>query len=221
MAPNLTVASVDYIEISISFFRDADFSLNSCTEQYSTGTTSIVRISIVIPPKDGIAIGTMTSDPRPVDVRMGRRARMVVAVVMRHARIRRFPAMTVASRMCSMVSCSFFLNDCWRYVAITTPSSDAIPKSARKPTHTATLKFIGCIWKRFCMLTPKRSKSRNHGWAYSHNMMNPPDHATRIPLKTNDVVMADLKWKYSMRKITNRARGNTTANVFCERIWFS
>ncbi len=62
----------DYIEISISFLRDEDFSLNSCTEQYSTGTTSIVSISIVIPPNDGIAIGTMTSDPRPVEVRMGK-----------------------------------------------------------------------------------------------------------------------------------------------------
>ncbi|KKK74440.1 hypothetical protein LCGC14_2883740 [marine sediment metagenome] len=62
----------DYIEISISFFRDAAFSLNSCTEQYSTGTTSIVSIFSVIGPKDGIAIRTMTSEPRPVEVRMGR-----------------------------------------------------------------------------------------------------------------------------------------------------
>ncbi len=64
----------DYIEISISFFRDADFSLNSCTEQYSTGTTSIVSIFSVIGPNDGIAIRTMTSEPRPVEVRIGRRA---------------------------------------------------------------------------------------------------------------------------------------------------
>ncbi len=55
------------------------FSFASCTEQYRTGTTSIVSISIVIGPNDGIAIRTMTSEPRPVEVRIGKRASMVVA----------------------------------------------------------------------------------------------------------------------------------------------
>ncbi len=58
---------------------------------YSTGTTSIVSTSIVMPPNDGIAIGTLMSAPRPVDVRTGISANMVVAVVMRHGLILRLP----------------------------------------------------------------------------------------------------------------------------------
>ena len=45
-----------------------DLCLNSFTMLYNTGTTSIVKISIVIPPKTGIAIGTIISEPLPVDV---------------------------------------------------------------------------------------------------------------------------------------------------------
>jgi len=40
---------------------------------------SLLSRSIIIPSKEGIAIGTMISDPRPVEVRIGIRARMVVA----------------------------------------------------------------------------------------------------------------------------------------------
>ena len=64
----------------------------SFIQQYSTGTTSIVSISIVIPPKEGIAIGTIISEPRPVEVRTGINARIVVAVVIRQGRILRIPA---------------------------------------------------------------------------------------------------------------------------------
>ena len=42
-----------------------------------------------MPPKEGIAIGTIISDPRPVEVKTGSKARMVVALAIRHGRIRR------------------------------------------------------------------------------------------------------------------------------------
>ncbi len=42
-----------------------------------------------MPPKEGMAMGTMMSEPRPVEVRMGSRARMVVAEVIRAGRMRR------------------------------------------------------------------------------------------------------------------------------------
>ena len=46
--------------------------------------------------KSGIAIGTMMSAPRPVDVSTGISANIVVAVVMRQGLIRRDPAKCVA-----------------------------------------------------------------------------------------------------------------------------
>ena len=42
---------------------------------------------------------------------------------------------------------------------MTTPSSVAIPKSARKPTHTATLRLRGEIWNTSRIDLPKISKS--------------------------------------------------------------
>ncbi len=45
----------------------------SFTRLYSTGTTSIVRTSIIMPPKTGIAIGIIMSEPRPVEVSTGSR----------------------------------------------------------------------------------------------------------------------------------------------------
>ena len=42
-----------------------------------------------MPPQEGIAIGTIISDPRPVEVKTGSKARMVVALVIKHGRIRR------------------------------------------------------------------------------------------------------------------------------------
>jgi len=56
-----------------------------------------------MPPKVGIAIGTMMSDPRPVDVSTGKSARIVVAVVIRAGRMRRCPASIVAARTSSIV----------------------------------------------------------------------------------------------------------------------
>ena len=49
-------------------------------------------MAINIPPKLGIAIGTMTSAPRPVDVRTGTSDSIVVAVVIKQGRIRLSPA---------------------------------------------------------------------------------------------------------------------------------
>ena len=40
----------------------------------------MVMTSMAMPPKDGMAMGTMMSDPRPVEVSTGSRARRVVAV---------------------------------------------------------------------------------------------------------------------------------------------
>ena len=42
--------------------------------------------------------------PRPVELRTGSKARIVVAVVMRHGRTRRSPACAVAARISAMVS---------------------------------------------------------------------------------------------------------------------
>ena len=49
-----------------------------------------------MPPTDGIAIGFMTSEPRPVAQKMGIRPKTVVAVVIRQGRIRLSPASMVA-----------------------------------------------------------------------------------------------------------------------------
>jgi hypothetical protein len=56
---------------------------HSSMVQYRTGTTGMVMISMAIPPKEGMAIGTMISDPRPVAVNTGISARTAVAVVVR------------------------------------------------------------------------------------------------------------------------------------------
>ena len=42
----------------------------------------------IMPPKDGIAIGTMMSAPLPVEVRIGNSASIVVALVIRAGRTR-------------------------------------------------------------------------------------------------------------------------------------
>ena len=76
-------AQVDLLVLVALTCRSLALSWISLTMQYSTGTTSMVMTSMVIPPNEGMAIGTMMSEPRPFDVRMGSRARIVVAVVMR------------------------------------------------------------------------------------------------------------------------------------------
>ena len=65
--------------------------------QYSTGTTNTVMACTSIPPNVGMAIGTMISDPLPVDVKMGNKAISVVAVVMIAGLILSLPACSTAS----------------------------------------------------------------------------------------------------------------------------
>ena len=53
------------------------------TRQEKTGTTNIETRTTSIPPNDGMAIGNIISEPRPVDVKIGSSARMVVALITR------------------------------------------------------------------------------------------------------------------------------------------
>lgn len=55
-----------------------------------------------MPPKDGIAMGTIMSAPLPVEVNTGNNASIVVAEVMRHGLILRVAPITVVSRILSM-----------------------------------------------------------------------------------------------------------------------
>ncbi|GEM_PF-1074669 len=69
-------------------------------------TTSMVRISMVMPPKTGMAMGIVMSEPRPDELSSGSRARIVVAVVIRQGRMRRLPAAITALRISGQVYCS-------------------------------------------------------------------------------------------------------------------
>ena len=51
-----------------------------------------------IPPNEGIAIGIIMSEPRPVEVSTGNKAIMVVPTVISAGRILRNPASTTAAR---------------------------------------------------------------------------------------------------------------------------
>jgi hypothetical protein len=56
-----------------------------------------------MPPKAGIAIGIMISDPLPVEVKMGTKANKVVAVVIMQGNTLRLPASRTAFRISSTV----------------------------------------------------------------------------------------------------------------------
>ena len=56
-------------------------------------------MSIIIPPKMGIAIGIIISLPLPVDVKTGNKANTVVTVVIKQGRIRFPAASNVAKRI--------------------------------------------------------------------------------------------------------------------------
>ena len=75
---------------------------------------------------------------------------------------------------------------------MTTPSSEAMPNSARNPTQTATLRLIGWTWNRSRIDVPNTEKFRNQGCPYSQIMMKPPAQATTTPEKTSGVVGTDL-----------------------------
>jgi hypothetical protein len=55
----------------------------SATAQYKAGTTSMETTLMAIPPKEGISMGTIISEPLPVDVSTGIKVQKVVAVVIR------------------------------------------------------------------------------------------------------------------------------------------
>ena len=78
------------------------------------GTTNMVSSAMVIPPKTGIAIGTMMSDPRPVLVSTGNNASKVVAVVIRHGLTLSVPASITVSLMALPEVGPFFSNLCLR-----------------------------------------------------------------------------------------------------------
>ena len=56
-----------------------------------------VIAAAIIPPKAGMAIGTIISDPFPVDVNTGSNAIMVVAVVITAGRMRLNPCLLYTS----------------------------------------------------------------------------------------------------------------------------
>ena len=78
------------------FYPFLRLNTNSLTMQYKTGIINTEIKITNIPPKEGIAIGTMMSEPRPVEVRIGIKASMVVAEAIRHGLILRTAPSTVA-----------------------------------------------------------------------------------------------------------------------------
>ena len=140
----------------------------------------------------GIAIGIIISLPFPVEVSTGNNARIVVTVVIKHGRIR-FEAASRAARLISFLSLGFSRSNVWvRYVAITTPSSVAIPKRAINPTQTATLKLMVFILNKSLKFSPNRLKLKNQSCPYNQIIINPPAKATAIPVKTIKEVVTDL-----------------------------
>ncbi len=87
-------------------------SLRSAHQQYKVGTINTVVISSIIPPKEGIAIGIMTSDPLPVEVKMGSKANRVVAVVIMQGSTLRFPASRTAC-LISLTDLGFSSSNRW------------------------------------------------------------------------------------------------------------
>ena len=65
----------------------------------------VLMTTTSMPPKEGIAMGTMISDPRPVEVRMGINAKTVVTVVIMQGRARLTPASIVARRISEIDIC--------------------------------------------------------------------------------------------------------------------
>jgi hypothetical protein len=74
----------------------------SFSRQYRVGTTKEETRTTIMPPKEGIAIGTIISAPLPVEVNTGSSASIVVAEVIRHGLILRVAPITVVSRILSI-----------------------------------------------------------------------------------------------------------------------
>ena len=58
----------------------------------------VIRLT-AMPPIEGMAIGCITSEPRPVAQKIGIRPKIVVAVVIRQGRMRLIPASSTAARI--------------------------------------------------------------------------------------------------------------------------
>ena len=119
--------------------------------EYNTGTTKIVSTAIDMPPTIGIAMGTMISDPLPVEDKTGINAIIVVAVVIMAGRTLNSPASTTVCLISSTVLGNFSLNKFSRVDNKTTALSVATPlhqSKARRPLrslgdHDATRLFPG------------------------------------------------------------------------------
>lgn len=74
----------------------------------------MVMMAKSMPPKVGMAMGIMTSDPRPEEVNTGRRARIVVAMVIMAGRTRLVAASMMRSWICSRFSGGASLKRCSR-----------------------------------------------------------------------------------------------------------
>ena len=74
----------------------------------------MLRIATNILPNDGIAIGTIISEPRATEVGIDSNARKVVALVIITGRTRRSLASTLALTISVMVLGLFFLKSCLR-----------------------------------------------------------------------------------------------------------
>ena len=77
----------------IKYYQLFPFSRCSATITYMTGTTNVFIMAKSIPPNEGIAMGIIISAPRPVEVKTGIKARMVVATVIKAGLILRLPAL--------------------------------------------------------------------------------------------------------------------------------
>ena len=74
---------VSFVEVSFVgvLFLNELVSFRSSLQINKSGTTKSVIIWTNMPPNVGIAIGTMISDPLPIILNKGSKAKMVVAVV--------------------------------------------------------------------------------------------------------------------------------------------
>src|SRR5699024_9995032 len=169
--------------IFLLFFLFSFLVADSLHQHWNTGTTNMVMDWISMPPKVGMAIGTMISAPLPVEVRTGSKAISAVAVVIAAGLTRFKPAYMTASRISSFVLGFRASNVSWMYVPINTPSLVASPNRAIKHTQTAMLRLMLCIWNRSRIFVPPTVMSINQGCPYTHNKMKPPASATKTPEK--------------------------------------
>ena len=150
-----------------------------------TGTINSPNNINNIPPSTGIAIGLIISLPIEVDHIMGKRANIVVAVVINKGRILLEPA-SIITLFNSNIELGFiFFISSLIYAIITTPLSTAIPKRAINPTHTATDK-----------LNPE-----------NHSNIIPPAIEIGIADKIIKLFLSDLKLKNKISKLIKIERG--------------